>query len=802
MYSIGLNPLGRDDRIRLSQSPFASSLQATSSDGPWNSSRSLSKDDDREEHPHLSWFQESVTGSDNAQFEGIRTTPLFSHDVANAVDNGQTQIDVTGIGASFFPQYGLLGLRQASYQGTTEFEESRSAGNLVYANTNAPWSTFICGSQGSGKSHTLSCLLENSLQRQTDISTLPNPLSGIIFHYDEFTGATSHQVCEAAYLSSSDIPVRVLVSPSNRFAMEAMYKNLPGLKASNLEVLPLHLSERQLNISNMIALMSVDQSSVSTPLYLEVVFRILRKMAEMSQGRPGVNYMEFIRLLNAEDFSPTQRTFLKLRLQLLESFMMPSKPFNSSDTKGSDLWDFPPGTLTIVDLSDPFVSSSDACALFNICLSLFLERRNLGSCVVALDEAHKFLTESKAASDFTNALTSIIAQQRHLATRVIIATQEPTISPRLLDLCNVTIVHRFLSPAWFSILRSHLAGAGLTKDNHMQIFETILRLEPGQALLFSPNAILNVSTPRPEDVDAKAGLIELGNTYIRVKIRKRVTVDGGRSILASDRMGEGLLSALRSNQASDKQTDNAREVRKFPLGPERGKPYPSPASMSARNSQSLPDRTRLNPRNSSAKDLGQPLQGISENKKAEIMLPGTIDEESLRLKGQLGACGQRIKQLNTEYTKLPGKKREKQLSIGLRHKNKKQKLMVFARLQAEEIKMEQLRREMNQIQDMKAHHQPGSNKAEAPGQTIMNQQTPVTLQPQVVIQTGLPTQQQPLSRPCQPLESRESPSPQLMQSIEQEATVPVLPPLEQIQEANILDQPRRTTRSGAAYGAL
>ncbi|KAF1946957.1 hypothetical protein EJ02DRAFT_492080 [Clathrospora elynae] len=41
----------------------------------------------------------------------------------------------------------------------------------VLLNTNSPWSAFLCGSQGSGKLHALSCMLENCLL--TDKTILP-----------------------------------------------------------------------------------------------------------------------------------------------------------------------------------------------------------------------------------------------------------------------------------------------------------------------------------------------------------------------------------------------------------------------------------------------------------------------------------------------------------------------------------------------------------------------------------------------------------------------------------------------------
>jgi hypothetical protein len=104
-----------------------------------------------------------------------------------------------------------------------------------------------------------------------------------------------------------------------------------------------------------------------------------------------------------------------MRLRLLESFLdcddspppPPKAPKGKSKGKhpkpGSnapavsvkgprppnDGWKFDRGSLTIIDLSCPFVDENDACALFNICLGIFLEGRDQGGRIVALDEAHK-----------------------------------------------------------------------------------------------------------------------------------------------------------------------------------------------------------------------------------------------------------------------------------------------------------------------------------------------------------------------------------------------------------------------------
>lgn len=90
----------------------------------------------------------------------------------------------------------------------------------LFFNIAEPSSTFICGSQGSGKSHTLACLLENCLAA-SDANVLPHPLTGLVFHYDHFISDDGGSPCEAAYLASNpNIKVRVLCSPTNLRTMQ------------------------------------------------------------------------------------------------------------------------------------------------------------------------------------------------------------------------------------------------------------------------------------------------------------------------------------------------------------------------------------------------------------------------------------------------------------------------------------------------------------------------------------------------------------------------------------------------------
>jgi len=124
---------------------------------------------------------------------------------------------------------------------------------------------------------------------------------------------------------------------------------------------------------------------------------------------------------------------------------------------------------------------------------------------------------SKILTDY---LTRVIRLQRHLGARMVISTQEPTVSTDLIALCSVTIMHRFTSPAWYAALRKHI---NVIEDDDM-IMQKIEGLETGEALVYAPNAVLG----KTED----GSLIKATGRLLKLNIRDRVTHDGGESIMA------------------------------------------------------------------------------------------------------------------------------------------------------------------------------------------------------------------------------------------------------------------------------
>ncbi|KAM0701544.1 hypothetical protein Q7P35_006793 [Cladosporium inversicolor] len=372
------------------------------------------------------------------------------------------------------PQYGLLGF---------DLDNCDTTGNPepILLNTNPPSSVFLCGFQGSGKSYTLSCMLENHLLYDPSVGVQRQTIPGFVFHWDT---NTSGPLAEAASLCSRGIKVRLLVSWSNYQQMKSLHEDFARKVGGKIEVRPLLVEDTELTVNHIRNLMAFRDSSHDAPLYLEIIQNILRRLGRKNEK---FSVRNFFRDLHAANLNPGQLQMLNQRLTILKTFSAECAPgilmqdnknlqgqqlVNERKKQGlgmkGDCITVEKGTLTIVDLSDPFVDASTACVLFDICLGIILKRHKEAitankispGLTFTLDEAHKFLDKGTPSADiFTSSLLTTIREQRHNAARVIIATQEPTISEKLLDLCSVSIVHRFNSPAWFTAICGHLGGA-------------------------------------------------------------------------------------------------------------------------------------------------------------------------------------------------------------------------------------------------------------------------------------------------------------------------------------------------------
>ena len=125
------------------------------------------------------------------------------------------------------------------------------------------------------------------------------------------------------------------------------------------------------------------------------------------------------------------------------------------------------------------------------------------------------------AKSLNGALLQTIRLQRHHGARIIVSTQEPTLLTDLIALCSVTVIHRFSSPAWFSAIRRHVP---ITDENRDDLMRKIESLKTGQAIVYSPNAVLGF--------DDCSRLVMGTSGMIYVRVRRRLTSDGGQSVLA------------------------------------------------------------------------------------------------------------------------------------------------------------------------------------------------------------------------------------------------------------------------------
>ncbi|KAJ8698160.1 hypothetical protein PTI98_004899 [Pleurotus ostreatus] len=393
------------------------------------------------------------------------TAPLIMRDayIAGLKNNGATQ-------------YGVLGktLTVRGPRAEDSFEDDR-----LYVNTNAPFSAIVCGVQGSGKSHTVSVLLENMfISGVGAIGTLQKPLSGLILHYGE-GGSSGRPLC---LFIVAEYHAKNIRTARESYSGRASMFHGNGTRRRGFFV---HDGGGQLGIR---------------PLYIQILLSILRDLGE------NFTYSAFQTELDSRKrtFNPAQVAGLEQRMSLLKAFMFDKKKKHPKQTSR-----FAPGQITIIDLSDPFTDSASACGLFEIIVRLFTRAEVGTGKVLVVDEAHKYLTPG-ATSGLTQSLLRLV--------------QPTAIPPVLLDLCMISIMHRFSSPAWWDHLVKHVSA----DFSGREAFDKVVTLGTGEALIIAPSAL---GCFKERGWSDESTVSRLGRRYMIMKTRARVTADGGASLL-------------------------------------------------------------------------------------------------------------------------------------------------------------------------------------------------------------------------------------------------------------------------------
>jgi len=418
----------------------------------------------------------------------------------------------------FLPECARLGMLQPS---------NTSQGDNIYLNIHEPFCGVMVGVQGAGKSHTTNCIIENCMISHPKISRIKQPLSTLVFHYDQNEDIS----CEAASLTTSPTfrnnydprtssafdgdqqqssvlkNLVVLVSPGNYNKRWKKYRELP-----NCQVFPLLLGFSRLGVVQLKQLMNVSKDEHQ--LYMQVVMAVLRR--RQKAGWPAQTFDEFKSACLEQRFLKQQSNPLRQRLQLLESFLYDTDENEMLRTgcKYQDVTQyFQPGTMVICDLTDPLVDPQSANCMFQVLLSLFIEKKIKCGKLVVLDEAGKYLDRS--VGYLCDDVTHLVRQMRHYGVRVLVSTQNPMILPHeLLELCSFTILHRFFSRVWFDHLRSRL---NLTPET----LQECCNLRTGEAVVYCSQA--KILEPAPISV--------IGPKTYRLLIRERLTRDNGITIV-------------------------------------------------------------------------------------------------------------------------------------------------------------------------------------------------------------------------------------------------------------------------------
>ena len=92
----------------------------------------------------------------------------------------------------------------------------------------------------------------------------------------------------------------------------------------------------------------------------------------------------------------------------------------------------------------------------------------------------------------------------------------------MLDLASFVICHRFTSPSWCRHLAQHVSAGDNAET--AQWFQDVMLLATGQCVVFSPSALVMKSNNNSVRL--------LGRGYLKLRVRPRLTQDGGASLLA------------------------------------------------------------------------------------------------------------------------------------------------------------------------------------------------------------------------------------------------------------------------------
>jgi len=437
--------------------------------------------------------------------------------------------------SNLFPEATLLG--RLTEEDTEESSTRLSAAaRNCFLNTHEPFAMVCVGVQGGGKSHTLASVVEGCLIPfpEHDLVKLSSPMSALVLHFDR----SSNSMCEATGLTHPSAALRRLLGddaarrcvPRKKLVVlvsSSFYEQRKRFYAGYCEVKPLLFHWTRITADAIRRIMRV--SDDDTQLYMASLLDLLRQYQRKCK-MPAFN--DFVQEVKTLCNAKGQSSPLDQRLSLLSSLIAEADVNKDLAAHGLDVREAcQPGTLCVVDLTDPMLSSSEANGIFTVLVDQFraLPNTRAGK-LLALDEAHKYMSGAPTTDGLAASLVNGARLMRHDGMRLVISTQSPLcLAPELLELTSVAIMHRFHSRDWFTYMKSKLPLA----EMH---WPRILSLEPGEALVFATrhlvNDALSCAVRHRSDVaeEAEGEPVSRAPSHVfAVTVRPRITADRGAS---------------------------------------------------------------------------------------------------------------------------------------------------------------------------------------------------------------------------------------------------------------------------------
>jgi hypothetical protein len=417
-------------------------------------------------------------------------TPAAAAHTADAAPSGGGAPDLPEVylgAAEATPQYGILG---------------DVGGRLVALDLNETHTISLFGVQGGGKSYTIGSIIEAAALPAPPVNRLPNPLATIVFHYSssldyapEFTSMVQangdpeqvRQLRERYGGEPAGLTDMVMLVPQDQLAeRRAEY---PGV-----QVLPLKFGTAELRAQHWRFLMGAVGNQSTYYRQLQRIIKAHRHDLRLDVVRSAVEQSGLADRLK------------ELALQRLEL----AAEYVDDDVQVKSL--VRPGRMIIVDLRDEFIEKDEALGLFVVLMQLFADAHEGDTRfnkLVVFDEAHKYID----SPDLVSGLVESVREMRHKGMNVLVASQDPPSVPiSLIELSDITILHKFTSPAWLKHLQK--ANASLTGLTAAKM----ARLTPGEAYIWS----------------RKATDFAFMNGALKTNLRPRFTQHGGETKTAVD----------------------------------------------------------------------------------------------------------------------------------------------------------------------------------------------------------------------------------------------------------------------------